>query len=257
MRYELTQLHQQVCEELHQEIQQLREQINDAGNKENDLKARLNKITQLEEEVQHLLSDKRKLEQELYSAKTTQEDQEVRIRMAHQHLGKKVKETAILNEKNEEQRKLIVELQSTLEHTKARNEELNYSLEQQLQHEKRHQERIQEVMKSAEAQVLKWEEKYFHLCDKWQETEAQNRELKIIEEKHYQLQNMLLNMNAVMGTFNPASSTSQQIQLKSSAMFSPLPQNTVQSPAIEMVEPSSMAHQDLFDYSKAFKPTKP
>jgi hypothetical protein len=59
------------------------------------------------------------------------------------------------------------------------------------------QEQLNEVLRSFDSQIHKWEEKYFHIYEKWQESEMRNHSLKKLEEKHAQMQSML----ASLGTF--------------------------------------------------------
>ncbi len=62
------------------------------------------------------------------------------------------------------------------------------------------QEQLHDALKATESQVAKWEEKYFHMYDNWQESEARIRELKKFEEKHHQMQNLLSNLGNFMGS---------------------------------------------------------
>lgn len=259
LREGLEENHKRECESFREEIRGLRDQINDACSKENDLKHKLEVASQVEAERQQLLQDKHKLEQELIAAKGSQDEQEMRIKMAQQHLAKKLKETAFLNEKIEEQRIQLIELQNSMTHAKVKNEELTNSLEQQLQQDRRMQEQVKEIMKSAEAQVNKWEEKYFALCDKWQETEARNKELRAIEEKFNQMQALLTNLSAFVGSpFNLGQNMPNMQHLPTPQMTPQMPvQPKISTPAPTPVveQLSRSAHQDLFDL-KALKPAK-
>ena len=55
------------------------------------------------------------------------------------------------------------------------------------------QDQLHESLKGNESQIIKWEEKYFQMYDKWQESENRIRELNKFEEKHLQMQNLFAN----------------------------------------------------------------
>ena len=219
---------QETIATLNQQVDLLK---SEAITKELEFRAKLETVSRVEIEKQQLVQDKRVLENEIATLKATHHEQEMRIKIAQQHLAKKVKETTQMSEKLEEQKIQLIELQNSMVHTKTKNEELSQNMEQQLLQDRRMQEQVKESAKSAEAQVSKWEEKYFALCEKWQETESRNKDLRSFEEKYLQLQNSINNLST----------------LTSSLFGQPKP-----SPfAVEQV--SRSAHQDLFDL-KAMKP---
>lgn len=121
------------------------------------------------------------------------EESESRLRIAQQHLAKKVKEVAVLTEHHEELQRQYDELKSTLEVTKGRAYEMQGTIES-----------LKEGIRSADSQSAKWEEKYFRLYDKYQEGEIRYRELKKVEEKFVQMQAMIANMGSFMGVHTPA-----------------------------------------------------
>lgn len=205
----------------------------EAITKELECRAKLEIVSRVETEKQQLIQDKRVLENEIISLKATHHEQEMRIKIAQQHLAKKVKETTQMSEKLEEQKIQLIELQNAMVHIKAKNEELSQNMEQHLLQDRRMQEQVKEAAKSAEAQVSKWEEKYFVLCEKWQETESRNKDLRSFEEKYHQLQNSINNLST----------------LTSSSFGQHKP-----SPAV-VEQVSRYAHQDLFDL-KAMNSTK-
>lgn len=119
-----------------------------------------------------------------------QEEQDARIKVAHQHLGKKVKEVAFMSEKLEEQNTQITDLQGSLQQLKNNMAEMQTTFEQQLQQEKKHQEQLHETVRFAEGQVVKWEDKYLKTHEK----------LKGIEEKQQQMQLLFASLGNVMGS---------------------------------------------------------
>lgn len=144
-----------------------------------------------------LTQEKLKLEDSLSNVTRYQDEQDARIKVAHQHLGKKVKEVAFLNEKIEEQNTQILDFQMSLNQLKNKIIETQTSYEQQMQQEKKHQEQLHETVKFAEGQVVKWEEKYLKTYEK----------LKILEEKQQQMQGLFASIGNVMGTQHASQAT--------------------------------------------------
>ena len=129
------------------------------------------------------LQNKLKLAYELVKEK------EGNVLEAQQHLAKKVKEVSRQNEVIEEQQRQLSKIQEELFETRAKVHEAQKRLEGHVQYEKRYQE-----------QLAAWEEKYFRAYEKLQEAEAQNKELRKIEEKHAQLQQLLSSLGNAIGT---------------------------------------------------------
>lgn len=113
------------------------------------------------------------------------EESESRLRIAQQHLAKKVKETTVLTERYEEIHRQYEEMKTTLEVTKGRTMEMQGMIES-----------LKEALRSADSQSAKWEEKYFRLYDKFQEGEIRYRELKKVEERFMQMQAIFANMGS-------------------------------------------------------------
>lgn len=164
-------------------------------------------LIELKQEREHLQQDIERLHQIM-------EEGEARIKMAQQHLAKKVKEAALLNEKVEEQQADLMEHQQIIESTKAQIQHLQSSIDTYQKQEKRLQDQLNESLRTTESQIAKWEEKYFHMCDKWQESEIKIRELKKFEEKHLQMQSLLANLGNFMGSTPPSGSALFQSSLE-------------------------------------------
>lgn len=199
-----------------QNKQELQNSYENLAEKENHLKQlRL----ELEEQIRTHQDDQLKLEsferdktqlfQKLEEAIALKEEVENRMKVAQQHLAKKVKDNALLNEKVEEQANYIQDLNNQLVVVNQKMSEAQQAYDLQLQQEKRLQDQLRETLKFAEGQISKWEEKYFHLYERWQEADKKNKELKGMEEKHAQLQNVLSTLGNVMGI---ASAAEQQVE---------------------------------------------
>jgi len=166
-----------------------------------------NQEVQLQEfaqQLQVLNQEKGTLESERDQLKILLDESEAalptfRLKIAQQHLAKKVKEGALLSEKLEEQQVNLSEFAQTIEYQKSQLAQLQASIDLYQRQEKRLQEQLHEALKGTESQIVKWEEKYFRMYDKWQESENRIRELKKFEEKHLQMQSLLANLGNFMG----------------------------------------------------------
>lgn len=140
------------------------------------------------------------LEEEHYNAKRLIEEKEHEIRIAQQHLGKKIKELAILNEKHEEAQKYTLEQQKALNESRFKLNAFQINLDTHIEQEKKLQEQILEMTKAAEIQTKKWEEKYFQMLEQIKQLELHNKELKNVEEKYAQMQSLLNNLGSIVST---------------------------------------------------------
>lgn len=157
--------------------------------------------------VSSLTAEKNRLEsvlkqttEHLHSTKGALEEIEARLKMAQQHLAKKVKETSDLNDRIHTQDLAMQDLQNHLNQARSRIAEQQQTIEHHFQQERRLQDQLLEASRSTESIVTKWEEKYFKVYEKWQENEGRMKELKKLEEKYLQLQTILSNIGGLFGT---------------------------------------------------------
>ena len=171
-------------------------------------------LTELSQQLQTLQEESKNVEADRDQLKILLDESETRLKVAQQHLAKKVKESALLAERVEEQQNSLAEMAQTLDQQKTQIVQLQASVDLYQRQEKRLQEQLHDALKGTESQVAKWEEKYFRMYDKWQESETKIRELKKFEEKHLQMQNLFANLGNFMGSsFNhPAGSGYQASQ---------------------------------------------
>ena len=163
-----------------QKLQKLHEALND---KDRTLESRTGQLAVLNQE-------KHKLQEMIHNVQLLADEKESQVKLAQQHLAKKMKETASLHEKLEEQKIQILEMQNQFNGSQTKMAELRSLLETKQQQEKRLEEMLNESMKSSS----RWEEKYFGIADKVQEMEMRYKELKKIEEKYLHLQAVLSNL---------------------------------------------------------------
>lgn len=161
------------------------------------------KVIEEKQNKETALAEVQKLQQTLETMQGALEEKEHALRLAQQHLAKKIKEAAYFNEKSEDAIKRINELQTALIDSQASSAAIQQNIDLQISNERRIQEQLKESLRSSEMQAKKWEEKYFQLHEKFQEVDMRNRSLQGLEERHHQLQMLLNNLTAVMG--NPIS----------------------------------------------------
>ncbi len=169
------------------------------------LKEQESRLHEHEQYVRAVDQGKQELFVECEQLKTLLEESETRLKVAQQHLAKKVKEATLLNERVEEQQASLNDLTGTVENQRNLLVQLQAHVELYQKQEKRLQEQLHEALKGTESQVSKWEEKYFCMYDKWQESEMRVSELKKFEEKHHQMQSLLANLGTFMGGSFPPS----------------------------------------------------
>lgn len=157
-----------------------------------ELQLKNSQVAQFVSEQEHLQADRQDLSRLL-------EESESRLKVAQQHLAKKVKEAALLNERVDELQSMFNDQHQALEAARVQIGHLQTNIDLYQKQEKRLQEQLHEALKSTESQVAKWEEKYFRMYDKWQDSENKMRELKKFEEKHHQMQTLLSNLGTFMG----------------------------------------------------------
>lgn len=163
-------------------------------------------LTEMSQQLQYLEEEGKNLVNERDQLKILLDESETRLKVAQQHLAKKVKEAALLAERVDEQQNSLAEMTQTLDQQKTQIVQLQASVDLYQRQEKRLQEQLHDALKGTESQVAKWEEKYFRMYDKWQESEIKIRELKKFEEKHQQMQHLFANLGNFMGgSFNTSS----------------------------------------------------
>lgn len=151
------------------------------------------------EEYVRLADERESLENHIQELRENLDESESSLKIAQQHLAKKVKEAAILAETVESQQNFLGESYQNADRLNSELNELKSSLENYQKNETRWQDQLHEALKGTEAQVAKWEEKYFQMYEKWLETESRNKELKVFEEKHQQMQTFLAGIGNFMG----------------------------------------------------------
>lgn len=184
-----------------------------------------------------LTQEKYKLEDTLANSTRYQEELDVRIKVAQQHLGKKVKEVALMNEKMEEQKAQIADLQGILTELKDKMAEMQTSFEQKVHQEKKQQEQLHETVRFTEAQVAKWEDKYLKTYEN----------LKVLEEKQRQMQALFSSLGNVMGTHSMPLAPIVKTTPLSSTSYTP------QKNTLHLVDTQNIQQQNLEEHRQQDK----
>ncbi|MBS4166279.1 Uncharacterized protein NEOC65_001364 [Neochlamydia sp. AcF65] len=182
-------LHEQQLEAERQKQQHSQELESSLQQQQDLFKLKEQQVEADQKEITYLSQEKFRLEDTLSIMTRYQEEQDARIKVAQQHLGKKVKEVALLNEKIEEQKSLIADLEENLNQLKIKMNERQNSFEQQLMQESKTQHLLQETIRATESQVAQWEAKY----------QQAEENLKTLEEKQQQMHSLLASLSHVIG----------------------------------------------------------
>lgn len=206
-------------EALQLQLKQLKEQIFTTRQQNDKSQLDLKKEQLESEKLRELLQDSQcknsaqnhtqdHLESALKNIKNESEAKDQELKLAQQHLAKKMKEASYFSEKCEEQKLELGNLQKLLVEAQAKASAAQQTLETFATQEKQKQDLIKESYVNAEALAKRWEEKYFLLHDKWLRAEEQIKGLKALEERHNQMQNILSSLGVIMST--PTSSEDTQ-----------------------------------------------
>lgn len=174
---------------------------------------------ELKLEIQHLS----------YQLNTTQSDiseKDNDLRISQQHLAKKVKEVTYLQDKLESQQMRIEEQSRLLAAAEQKGIDLEKMLYDERERSVKFQQQMSEGVKTAEEKAARLEEKHFDLHQRWAATEARNRELEKLAERHNQLQ---MQMQQFFGGFSAAPQMTAPHTIAEPAAISfadPMPETT-------------------------------
>lgn len=236
-----------------EEVAQLYAQLNDQQTNQQDNNSQQKHVVSLlNAELTTLRQEKRQQDETLANLKAAHDEMELSTKIAQQHLAKKMKEGALLSEKIEEQKIQLLELQHALTEARSNISSIQQSMDLKLQHEIRLHDQLRETVKTLDMQNKKWEDKYFQIYDKWQDTEMQNKALRSIEDKHHQMQILISNLTAIVNSSPihlPTSAPMTHISIDSRRMHSEheeaYPGN--KNPLFDTPQPTQRYKQTLFD----------
>ncbi|MEZ5315351.1 MAG: hypothetical protein R3E91_03975 [Chlamydiales bacterium] len=135
----------------------------------------------------------------LHKAKLDCENYNAEIHKAQQHLGKKVKESTILQDLSERQKHQIAELQKVLNKQENELGRLQNSLDLQQMHEQKLQSMANERTQAAESLAKDWQEKYLVLQQELQEKINRLSELQKMQENYDQMVETVSSLKQILG----------------------------------------------------------
>jgi chromosome segregation ATPase len=144
-----------------------------------------------------LQQEKEKLHEQSLSLKKQIEEQSFEVKLAQQHLAKKVRETTLLSERFDDQASQLKEFQYQLNQYITKNAQLESLLESYRQ-DKTLQEKLDEKIKTTESEARLWEQKFREQSDYCKRLELSNQELKEMEKRYHQMQLALSNLGNVL-----------------------------------------------------------
>lgn len=167
-----------ICQELQKEQENLNQEL---INKQQVIENLKSEIIQLKESIITLEED---------------------LQLAQQHLAKKVKDHAILQDSNDLQKETLNGLNEQNTILREKIDDLNLKIDS-----------YQQIEKNGNEQIKNWEKKYVDLHDKWQVLSKKIDQYKKIEEKHLKMQSLLEKFNELL--INEISTPNVKAELKS------------------------------------------
>lgn len=193
----------QLTSEYEKAISAINEELHKTKQEYNEIRADYNQATQLREdlkmEIQHL-------SHQLNTAQSDANEKENELRISQQHLAKKVKEVTLLQDKIDVQQQRAEEFSRSLAAAEQKAIDLEKVISDEQNRSQLFHEQMSETLKTSEQKATKLEEKYMDLHQKWAATEARNRELEKLADRHLQLQSQ---MQQFFGGFAPLTQQTQ------------------------------------------------
>lgn len=190
------------CNHLNAELQDIATHLQDTAESRDLVSQQLQEVGHLADEQQNRLDQQQKqllnleeirqhLEEDLHASHGALENKDALLKELQQQFKKKVQDNAYITEQLDAQKVLTGQVQNALDNARAKIGDMESQLQERQQQETRLQQLLNESIKSAESQVSRWEEKYLHLYDKWQQSEQKGKELKKFEQKYKQMAALL------------------------------------------------------------------
>lgn len=174
------------------------------------------------------------------------DEKQIQLDEAHQHLAKKVREAALLNEKVEDLTLQIADIDNVREAL----QEASSQLQIDLQREETEKIELNEKIQVLEEEIKKLEERWLYTEHRSQQAAEKIAELEAIEKRHAQLQSLLSGFGPLPGvsyTENKPAPETKPVEKHPPLQFGcPLPDlETEEIPQTQ--EETSKAYPNLFD----------
>jgi chromosome segregation ATPase len=152
-------------------------------------------LAEMEQQMHSAVLEKSVLQESVFKAQNGREDAEARLKVAHYHLAKKVKETTMLADHGRDLDGKVQELTMDLSSAQEKILELQSILEKQVFQEKNRQCSLQDSLKEAEASVEIWKKKYAEVYVHWQEHDQRLKEFERLQDKLLQMKSLCMNFD--------------------------------------------------------------
>jgi chromosome segregation ATPase len=156
-----------------------------------DIESKERQNEDLTKQLISLRQDKELVEEELARTRRTLDGRDGDLHAAQQHLAKKVKESARLTERVEENGQRIHDLELSNEDLKKRYATLEAETDKYRKREKEIEDRAQQRILEAQAAATRWESEYARMYTQWQQSEDNNKKLRAMEVKYKQVSAVL------------------------------------------------------------------
>jgi hypothetical protein len=181
---------------LHGQLETLKARLIEGQRNAESVKLELEeKNKSLEKQVESLSIDKAFAQEKTFHLQGEKEDAEARLKLAHFHMAKKVKETAELEESIVSYQSKIEELTYDLALSQKMFDDYKQAHENRVRDEELNVHALKVALEQAQQEAKQWEEKYFIGLDKWRGQERRIAELVVMEEK-------MLKMKSLINSFN-------------------------------------------------------
>lgn len=155
-------------------------------------------LHEAEKHLEEVSMENQRLQNEATKALHLQEDAEARLKIAHHHLAKKVRESTELSDRLDVQEAKMRALTVELEDLRDAKQESQFLYEQKIEKEKQQQHRLQEALINSENTARDWESKYHELEGRLLESDQRIAQLQDIEEKYRQMQSLWSNFGGYL-----------------------------------------------------------
>lgn len=180
------------------ELQTLRDQlfISESQQKKmtQELAGKEQHYDELQKQVNQAKQSHEATQEEMARIRRLLETRDTELQTAHQHLAKKVKETARISERLDDTQGRIQQFEHAAEELHRKYRLLEEEIEKSRKREKESEERAQQRILEAMAAAARWEAEYTRMHGQWQQTEESNKKLKELEAKHKQVSGILANL---------------------------------------------------------------
>jgi len=193
---------QKMQEHQREEVRRFQERLSAYAAVETEKNELLSEVDRLNAAVSHLQkslqdsqNETKEIEEKLSRRLEEKVDEkENELKVSHQHLAKKVKETTILSERNEALVQELGETKKTVDLQAAKIDHLEQAIKLEGEHQKRIQDQLIESVKMTEEKLFRMEEKLLETKERLKKEQMHALELEKLAEKHQQIQNALSNL---------------------------------------------------------------